>query len=210
MLSSGLLGWLGNDQAILTLLAQNWLLGVIIIAAIIFCETGLVVMPFLPGDSLLFATGAFLGLSGTAPLVPIMLITAAAILGDSTNYAIGRSRLGQQLIKRGWVKPKHLSKTRAYFERYGGITVTIGRFIPVVRTIAPFLAGLSGMCPRRFAAYNVIGGILWCNGLILAGFWLGKITWIREHMTWFSLAIVVVSLLPVLWQMRSGYKKRVI
>ena len=199
MLSSGLLGWIGNDQMMLNLLMQNWQLGIAVIALVIFCETGLVVLPFLPGDSLLFATGAFLGISGMSPWLPIVLVTVAAIAGDSTNYAIGRSVIGQQLIKRGWVKPSHLSKTKDYFDRFGGVTVTLGRFIPVVRTVAPFMAGLTGMCPRRFFGYNILGAVVWCGGLMLTGVWLGKVIWVREHMTLLSMSIVVISLLPVLF-----------
>ena len=137
MLSAGLLNWFTSDQGLMAVLAQNWLLGTLVIAAIIFVETGLVVMPFLPGDSLLFAAGAFLGISGL-PLLPSMLtFTFAAVAGDAANYAIGRSSLGQQIASRGWVKPHHLEQTRSWFDRFGGPTITIGRFIPIVRTVAP-------------------------------------------------------------------------
>ena len=209
MLSTGLLSWLSSDQGMMNLLVQNWLLGTAVIATIVFCETGLVVLPFLPGDSLLFAAGAFLGLSGISPLLPIGLITMAAVAGDGTNYAIGRSRIGQQLVKRGWIKPHHLDKTRRYFDRFGGPTVTIGRFVPVVRTVAPFMAGLSGMCPRRFAVYNVLGAIVWCGGLMMAGVWLGKVTWAREHLTWLSMGIVAVSMVPVLFHLTPRFGKAV-
>ncbi|HAL36673.1 MAG TPA: alkaline phosphatase [Polaromonas sp.] len=198
MISSGLLSWLGSDQGMMNLLAQNWLLGIGVIAAIIFFETGLVILPFLPGDSLLFATGTFLGLSGISPFVAIALITLAAVAGDGANFAIGRSRVGQYLVRRAWIKPRHLTKTRAYFDRFGSPTVTIGRFVPVVRTVAPFMAGLSGMCPRRFAFYNVIGAIVWCSCLIMAGFWLGQVPWVKDHLTWMSIGIVATSIIPVL------------
>jgi membrane-associated protein len=196
-----LLHWLTSDAGLMAVFAQNWLLGSCLIAAIIFVETGLVVMPFLPGDSLLFGAGAFLGVKGISPLPVIIIVALAAIAGDAVNYSIGRSRLGQALVKKGWVKPKHLDKTREYFDRYGGMTITIGRFVPIVRTIAPFLAGMTGMQPRRFFTYNIIGGIAWCAGLVLAGFWLGKITWVHEHLQWLSLVIVAVSLVPVAVQM---------
>ena len=197
MISTGLLAWFSSDQGLMAMLSQNWLLGTLIIAAIIFVETGLVVMPFLPGDSLLFAAGAFLGVAGISPLVPLAILCLAAIAGDSTNYAIGRSVLGQQIVRRGWIKPNHLAQTRSWFDRFGGPTITIGRFVPVVRTVAPFMAGLAGMAARQFLAFNVVGAIVWCGTLILAGHWLGHIVWVREHLHWLSLGIVGVSVLPV-------------
>lgn len=207
MLPTGLLSWLSSDQGLMAVLAQNWLLGTCLIACIVFVETGLVVMPFLPGDSLLFAAGAFLGLTGTSPLAPIAIIAFAAIAGDATNYGIGRSSLGQTIVRKDWVKPKHLAQTREWFDRYGGMTITIGRFIPIVRTLAPFLAGLSGMPARQFALYNVVGGLLWCSLLMTAGVWLGKIVWVREHLSWLSFVIVALSLLPVARHMLAERKK---
>ena len=207
MLSTGILSWFSSDQSLMAVLAQNWLLGTCLIASIIFVETGLVVMPFLPGDSLLFAAGAFLGLTGTSPLTPMAIIAFAAIAGDTTNYGIGRSSLGQTIIRRGWVKPMHIAQTREWFNRYGGVTITIGRFIPIVRTVAPFLAGLSGMPARQFALYNVVGGVLWCTLLMMAGFWLGKVMWVREHLHWLSLVIVALSLLPVAWHVVAERRK---
>jgi membrane-associated protein len=204
MLATELLSWLPDDQQVIAMMAQNWMVGVLMVAGIVFLETGLVIFPFLPGDSLLFATGAFLGISGVSPAAAILLIGLAAVLGDGTNYLIGRSAIGQQLVRRGWVKPHHIDETRRYFDRFGGATITIGRFIPIVRTAAPFLAGLTGMCPRRFALYNVAGAVVWCASLLLAGFWLGGLSWVREHMSWLSMGIVVVSLLPMLFQWRRG------
>ena len=197
MLSAGLLNWFTSDQGLMAVLAQNWLLGTWVISGVIFIETGLVVMPFLPGDSLLFAAGAFLGISGM-PLWPSMLIfTLAAVAGDAVNFAIGRSTLGQQLVSRAWVKPRHLEQTRSWFDRFGGLTITVGRFIPIVRTVAPFLAGLSGMKARQGFTFNMLGGVLCCGLLTGAGYWLGKIVWVREHLHWLSVAIVALSILPV-------------
>ncbi|MGO4331819.1 VTT domain-containing protein [Cupriavidus sp. 2TAF22] len=205
MLSTGLLSWLFNDQQIMSMLAQNWVTGVLFVAAIIFLETGFVILPFLPGDSLLFATGAFLGVNGLSPLPAMAMICTAAIVGDGVNYLIGRSPLGQHLLRGGWVKPQYIAKTRAYFDHYGGSTITIARFVPIVRSVAPFLAGLTGMHPRRFAAFNVLGAVVWGSGLLLAGFWLGGIEWVRSHMSWLTIAIIVVSLLPVVVQVRRGW-----
>ncbi|BDT74215.1 protein DedA (plasmid) [Comamonadaceae bacterium OS-4] len=201
MFSVGMLTWLSSDQGLMLMLSNNWLLGVALVSAVIFCETGLVVLPFLPGDSLLFATGAFLGVSGISPASAIAMITIAAIAGDGLNFMIGRSRFGQILLTRGWIKPHHLAKTRDYFDRYGGPTVTVGRFVPIVRTVAPFMAGLSGMNARRFAIYNIMGAIVWCSVLILAGVWLGKVPWVKDHLSWVSIGIVLMSILPVLGHM---------
>jgi membrane-associated protein len=207
MISTALLSWLGSDQNLMLLMSQNWIWGITLVATMIFCETGLVVLPFLPGDSLFFATGAFLGMSAISPLVSILVITLAAVAGDAANFAIGRSRVGQYLLKRAWIKPHHLIKTSAYFDRFGGPTVTIGRFVPVVRTIAPFMAGLSGMSPRRFAIFNVMGALVWCGSLIMAGFWLGQVPWIKGHMTWISIGIVAMSMIPVVTHLPPRFKK---
>ena len=206
MISSLLLGWFGNSPSMAELLARHWLFGTLLVAGVVFCETGLVVMPFLPGDSLLFATGALLGLTGASPYTSLMIIGLAAILGDAANYSIGRSRLGHALLSRGWVRQNHLEMARAYFERFGGLTVTMGRFIPVVRTVAPFLAGLSDMKPRRFLMYNVLGGIAWCASVMLAGYWLGQVSWIQGNLRWLSLGAVVVALLTLLAHVRRSRK----
>ena len=189
-------------------LQQNWLLGTCVVAAIVFCETGLVVLPFLPGDSLLFATGAFLAKAGVSPVAPMLIIVVAAIAGDFANYWIGRSAFGKSIVRKQWLKERHLTQTRHWFDRYGGRTIAIGRFVPVVRTLAPFLAGLSAMKPVRFIAYNIAGAILWGSGLLLAGFALGRVHWISAHLEWFSLAIIVVSLVPVGIQLLSARRNQ--
>lgn len=194
MLSMGLLSWVSGDPQMLALLAQHWVLGTLLVAGIIYVETGLVIFPFLPGDTLLFSTGAFLALAGVNPIAPLLVVCAAAILGDATNYAIGRSRLGQHMVLRGWIKPHHLSKTKAYFDRFGGPTIIIGRFVPVVRTLAPFMAGLTGMCAQRFLLFNVIGGCAWCSLLLLGGYVLGNIPWVQAHMHGLFAGLVLVAL----------------
>ena len=208
MISAGLLTWFSGDEGLMAVLSQNWLLGTLVIAAIVFVETGLAVMPFLPGDSLLFTAGAFLGLASISPLIPMAIVCVAAIAGDATNYAIGRSSLGHQIIRRGWVKPRHLKQTRSWFDRFGGPTIAIGRFVPIVRTLAPFMAGLAGMPVRPFLMFNIIGGIVWCGVLMLAGYWLGHIVWVREHLQWLSLGIVVISALPVAIQFAKQSKNK--
>lgn len=195
-----LFSWLTSEHGLMALLAQNWVLGTAIIAAVIFVETGLVVMPFLPGDSLLFAAGAFLGLAGIDPAISLAAITAAAIAGDALNYTIGSSSWGQRLARSRWVKPEHMVRARAYFVRYGAMTITVARFVPIVRTLAPFVAGLSQMPRRTFYAYNLIGGVLWCSSMLLAGYWLGSISWVRANLHWVSLIIIGLSLIPVALQ----------
>ncbi len=185
----------------MAVLAQNRLLGACLIGAIVFVETGLVIMPFLPGDSLLFGAGAYLGVSGHSPLPVIVIAAVAAIAGDAVNYSVGRSRVGRSLVKRGWVKPLYLDRARSYFERYGGMTITIARFVPIVRTVAPFVAGLSEMNLHRFLVFNAAGGVLWCALMVSAGFWLGKLRWVHEHLEWLSLIIVAISLVPVAVQL---------
>ncbi|WP_447919704.1 VTT domain-containing protein [Achromobacter aegrifaciens] len=192
--------WLTSEHGLMALLAQNWVLGTAIIAAVIFVETGLVVMPFLPGDSLLFAAGAFLGLAGIDPAISLAAITAAAIAGDALNYTIGSSSWGQRLAGSRWVKPEHMERARAYFARYGAMTITVARFVPIVRTLVPFVAGLSQMPRRTFYMYNVIGGILWCSSMILAGYWLGSIPWVRANLHWVSVIIIGLSLIPIALQ----------
>lgn len=200
--------WFSSDTGLMAVFAQNRLLGACLIAAIIFVETGLVVMPFLPGDSLLFGAGAYLGVSGHSPLPVIVIAAVAAIAGDAVNYSIGRSRVGQSLVRRGWVKSEHLKRARSYFERYGGMTITIARFVPIVRTVAPFVAGLSGMELRKFVVYNVAGGVLWCVLMVSAGFWLGRVDWVHEHLQWLSLIIVAISLVPVALQLLRERSRR--
>ena len=197
MLSLGLLSWFTSDQGLMAVLMQNWLLSTCLIAIIIFVETGVVVMPFLPGDSLLFATGAFLSQAGISPRLPVPIVAGAAVAGDSVNFAVGRSALGRWLLRKDWIKAHHLDRTRAWYDLYGGMTITLGRFVPIVRTVAPFQAGLSGMQTRRFLVYNMAGGALWRSLLVCAGFWSGKIPWVRLHMQWLTLLIVVISVLPV-------------
>lgn len=191
----------------MAMLHDHWSWGIVMVALILFLETGLVIMPFLPGDSLLFAVGAFMGVSGIAPFWYMVLLFSAAVLGDYVNYTIGRSALGQTLVRKGWVKQSHIDKTHTYFEKYGGSTITLARFIPIVRTVAPFLAGLSGMDRRHFAFYNVLGGFLWIFLLVLAGYFLGRISFVRENLSLFTLGIVIISVVPMAWHVIKLWKE---
>jgi membrane-associated protein len=170
----------------------------LILFVIVFCETGLVVTPFLPGDSLLFACGAFAATGALSlPLVVVLLIVAA-VLGDTVNYWIGAS-VGKRLITGRFgrlVKQEHLDRTHAFYERYGSKTIVIARFVPIVRTFAPFVAGLGRMSYRRFTAYNVVGGVLWVLICTLAGYFFGNLPVVQENFSLVILAIIGISVLP--------------
>jgi membrane-associated protein len=165
---------------------------------IVFLETGLVVTPLLPGDSLLFAAGSFAGL-GVLRLWPLFfLLCAAAILGDTVNYAIG-ARLGPKVFhypKSRFFNPEHLKKTHAFYEKYGGKTIIIARFVPIVRTFAPFVAGIGEMSYARFLAYNVTGGILWVSVCLFSGYFFGNLPLVKQNFSFVVIAIVFISLLP--------------
>ncbi len=168
---------------------------------IIFCETGLVVTPFLPGDSLLFAIGAICANpeSGLDFWLSAAIVLSAAILGDTVNYWIGR-KCGDWLQHRfpKIVKPSHIAKTHEFFERYGGKTIILARFVPIVRTFAPFVAGSGAMNYRKFMTFNVIGAVLWVAFLLPAGWFFGGIPIVKKHFELVVLGIVAISILPML------------
>jgi membrane-associated protein len=165
---------------------------------VIFAETGLVVFPFLPGDSLLFISGTVVAAASLNVHALVGTLWVAAVLGDSLNYAIGRY-VGPKVFHRPdsrWLRQDHLRRTQAFYERYGGVTIIIGRFVPIIRTFAPFLAGVAQMSYQRFLAYNVVGGFLWIASLVYAGYLFGNIPWVKDNLTFIVLGIVVVSLIP--------------
>jgi membrane-associated protein len=174
-----------------------WAIG--LVAIIVFAETGLVVMPFLPGDSLLFLTGAAVAAGGLNVHGAVAVLIAAAVAGDALNFAIGRRVAGPVVASPlgRWIRPSHLELTHQYFERFGGLTIVVARFVPIVRTFAPFLAGAGDMSYRRFAAFNVIGAVAWVGGLVYAGAAFGQLAFVRENLGLLTVAIVVVSLLPL-------------
>ena len=168
---------------------------------ILFCETGLVVTPVLPGDSLLFAVGAVAVRDGSGLSVPLLmgLLMAAAILGDAVNYSIGY-RLGPKVFR--WEKSRffnkeHLLKAQAFYDRYGGITIVLARFVPFARTFAPFVAGVGRMRYRKFAVFNVIGGVAWVGAFIGLGAWFGNIPEVKRNFHFVILGIIVVSVVPL-------------
>jgi membrane-associated protein len=174
----------------------------LILFLIIFIETGLVAMPFLPGDSLLFTAGLFCKSGQLEILVLLPLLFTAAVLGDNLNYWVGR-RLGLSVFQwkfRGkpLVKEEYLVRTEQFFIKYGSFAVVMGRFIPFVRTFTPFAAGIAKMDYRKFIVIDVIGGVLWIGSMMMAGYLLGEIPWIREHVDLIAIGIVALSVAPLL------------
>ena len=170
----------------------------LILFLIIFCETGLVVTPYLPGDSLLFVAGALAGTGLLNIEGLLVLLVIAAVLGDSVNYWIGHTT-GMKVLDWKWsfVKKEHLKKTQEYFEKYGGFTIIIARFVPFIRTFAPFLAGVGKMSYRWFLSYNIIGGALWICTFTLIGFFFGSLPVVKENFSLLVYAIMGISLLAV-------------
>lgn len=183
----------------LQVLIQNYGVWIyLILFLIIFCETGLVVTPFLPGDSLLFVAGALAATGSMHVHTLFLVLVAASILGDNTNYWIGRffgpkvfSRHGSLLLN-----PKHLERTQGFYDRHGGKTVVIARFVPIVRTFAPFVAGIGRMLYPRFVMFAVIGALLWIGSLVYAGYFFGNIPWVKNNLSLVIIGIVVLSILP--------------
>ena len=170
-----------------------------VVATIIFAETGLVVMPLLPGDSLLFVSGAITAISGLNVHLFVVILIAAAVIGDSVNYFVG-SKLGMKAFERKnsrVFKPEYLAQTQAFYEKYGSFSIVMGRFVPIVRTFVPFLAGVAQMPYRTFFIYNFIGGVAWITSLVYAGYLFGNIPVVRDNLSLIVIAIVLVSLLPV-------------
>lgn len=175
----------------------NWIYAILFV--VIFAETGFVVTPFLPGDSLLFVAGAVAALGGMDVYVLIGVLLVAAVLGNSVNYAIGRY-LGPKVFH--WENSRlfnreALVKTHAFYEKHGGKTLVLSRFLPIFRTFAPFVAGIGAMDAFRFTLFNVVGALAWIVSLTLAGYWFGNLPWIKQNLTLVILGIIGVSLLPV-------------
>jgi membrane-associated protein len=184
----------------------------VVLFAIVFCETALVVMPFLPGDSLLFAVGALAATSGSPIHVGevIVLLIAAAILGDAVNYSIGL-RIGPRIFskqKSRFFNPDHLTKTQRFYEKYGGKTIILARFVPIVRTFAPFVAGIGRMKYSRFAMFNVTGGIAWVVLFVVAGYAFGNVPAVKRNFQYVILGIIVVSVLPAVIEIWRARRER--
>jgi membrane-associated protein len=164
---------------------------------IIFCETGLVVTPFLPGDSLLFTIGALCGIGAMHLPAILLLLPIAAILGDNTNYWIGY-RIGPKVFRgqNRWLNKRHLDRTSEFYNVYGGKTLVIARFIPIIRTFAPFVAGIGRMAYTRFIGFCVAGGLLWIWGVTMLGYWFGNREFVKKNFGVVIIAIIVISMLP--------------
>ena len=183
----------------------------VILFAIIFCETGLVVAPFLPGDTLLFIGGAFCATGAMSVELLIILLIIAAVTGDNLNYFIGR-KIGRAVFTKNyrWIDKKALMMTQVFFEKHGGKTITMCRFVPLVRTFAPFVAGVSEMHLLKFQIYNVVGAIVWVVGLVLGGYFFGNIPIIRDHLNTIVLLGIAAAVVPlVLGGLWKFYKKTV-
>jgi membrane-associated protein len=191
------------DQTLTALAGQHAVLLYAAMFIVIFAETGLVVFPLLPGDSLLFVAGTVVAASGIDIHLLVLTLWVAAVLGDTVNYGIGHyigpkaftrrheTRLGR------WLKPEYLKRTHRFYEKYGGFTIIICRFVPIVRTFAPFLAGIGAMTYRKFLTYNVIGAAAWVASMAYAGYLFGNIPWVKDNLAWMVVGIVFVSLLPM-------------
>jgi membrane-associated protein len=187
------------DVHLLKLVAEYGVWIYAILFAVIFSETGFVVTPFLPGDSLLFVAGAIAATGEMNAHLLFVLLSAAAILGNTVNYGIGRW-LGRHFFTdhgSRWLNPKHLERANRFYERHGGTAIVTSRFMPVVRTYVPFVAGMAAMKAREYLAYNAAGGILWVGSLTYAGYFFGNIPWVKGNLTAIILGIIFVSLLPL-------------
>ncbi|OHC66692.1 MAG: hypothetical protein A2045_05240 [Rhodocyclales bacterium GWA2_65_20] len=189
------------DKHLAVLVAQYGVWIYALLFAIIFCETGLVVTPFLPGDSLLFVAGALAATGGMDVATLIAVLLAAAVLGDNTNYWIGRW-VGKRILHWGEGAPRFFNraaydKAHEFYERWGGLTMTLARFIPLVRTFAPFVAGVARMTYPRYFAFDFLGGVVWVFSLTLAGYWFGNLPLVKNNLSFVIVGIVGLSVLPI-------------
>lgn len=186
------------DQHLQALVATHGAWIYLILFLIIFCETGLVVTPFLPGDSLLFVAGTVAAAGGMDIHLLVVLLIVAAVLGDAVNYGVGHY-IGPRIFKSResrWLNPRHLERAHAFYERHGGKTIIIARFVPIIRTYAPFVAGAASMTYSRFALYNITGAVLWVASLGYAGYFFGNLPVIKNNLTLVIIGIIILSVLP--------------
>jgi membrane-associated protein len=204
------------DRHLLELVQQygTWVYGILF--AIVFAETGLVVTPFLPGDSLLFAVGAFAATGVLNPWLSFVLLLAAAISGDAVNYSVGR-RIGPPLLGRGdgptfshrLINPEHVKRAHEFFEQHGGKAVVLARFVPIVRTFLPFVAGAAEMSAASFVFYNITGGLAWVTLCMGAGYVFGNVPIIKENFSLVTIGIVFVSILPMVFEFLKHRRRAV-
>ncbi|MEX1248652.1 MAG: DedA family protein [Anaerolineales bacterium] len=199
------------DAHLAELIGQYGVWTYLILFLIIFAETGFVVTPFLPGDSLIFAAAALAGLHPDIlnPLFIFLLLSVAAIIGDSVNYAIGHA-IGPRVFREDvrFLKREYLDRTHEFFEKYGGVTIILARFMPIIRTFAPFVAGVGAMTYGKFLLYNVVGGVLWVGLFSALGYFFGNIPAVKENFTLVIIAIVVLSVLPPIIEVLRARRKK--
>lgn len=182
----------------LGIIIQNYgLLTYLFVFLIIFLETGLVITPFLPGDSLLFVIGTFAAQGSFSLILVLILLSIAAILGDSVNYWIGNYFGEKIFIEKKLINEKYLNRTKEFYKKHGGKTIILARFVPIIRTFAPFIAGIGKMPYQKFLIFNIIGGIAWVFLLTLAGFFFGNIPFVKENLSIVILLIIIISFIPV-------------
>ena len=197
------------DQHLGQLISQYGTWTHLILFLIVFCETGLVVTPFLPGDSLLFAAGTFAALGALDLWIVVLLLILAAIAGDTVNYWIG-AYIGPRAFRGDirFLRKEYLDRTHAFYEKHGGKTIIMARFVPIIRTFAPFVAGVGAMSYPRFITYNVVGAMLWVGLFVLGGYFFGNISVVRENFTLVILAIIAISVLPIVIEALRARRRR--
>ena len=214
MLTTLLYSLFALDQTLSDLAAQHSVLLFAALFVVIFAETGLVVFPLLPGDSLLFLSGTVAASAGIDIHLLVLTLFTAAVLGDSVNYAVGRFigpiafHRPQDTILGRWLKPEYLERTHRFYEKYGGFAIVVGRFVPIVRTFVPFFAGVGAMTYQKFLAFNIIGAAAWVGSLAYAGYLFGNIPWVKDNLAWIVLGIVIVSLIPIVVQYVKERRRR--
>ena len=189
------------DEHLSQVISQYGVWTNLILFLLVFAETGLVVTPFLPGDSLLFAAGTFAALGALDVRVLLALLMVAAIVGDTVNYWVG-AWIGPRAFsgRVRWLRKDYLDRTHAFYEKHGGKTIIIARFVPIIRTFAPFVAGVGAMSYGKFLLYNVVGGVLWVGLFVLGGFFFGNIPMVKENFTIVILAIIAISVMPIAYE----------
>jgi membrane-associated protein len=197
------------DQHLGQLISQYGTWTHLILFLIVFCETGLVITPFLPGDSLLFAAGTFAAIGALDLWLIIVLLIIAAIIGDTVNYWIG-SYIGPRAFSGEirFLRKEYLERTHAFYEKHGGKTIILARFLPIIRTFAPFVAGVGAMSYPKFITYNIVGAVLWVGLFVLGGYFFGNIKVVRENFTLVILAIIFISVLPIAFEALRALRSR--